>query len=77
MGFKFYRDNDWRISAVLDFGDAHRSCYLFELAITMAYMMLLTSDVKTGGLVIAGYSTVRIIPEKEFKLLRVCNFFIN
>lgn len=39
----------------------------------MAYMMLLTGDVKTGGFVLAGYSTVRIVPEKELKLLRVSN----
>ncbi|XP_077286531.1 hydroxylysine kinase [Arctopsyche grandis] len=66
------KENDWRISAILDFGDSHKSCYLFELAIAMAYMMLLTGDVKTGGFVLAGYSTVRIVPEKELKLLRIC-----
>ena len=31
---------EWYVCAVLDFGDAHYSAYVFELAITMCYMMM-------------------------------------
>jgi len=66
-------DESWEIAAVLDFGDTHHSCYLFELAICLCYMMLLAADtdpLDAGGHVIAGYSTVRRLPDAELSLLK-------
>ena len=66
-------DESWDIAAVLDFGDTNHSCYLFELAICLCYMMLLAADtdpLDAGGHVIAGYSTVRRLPDVEFSLLK-------
>lgn len=63
---------DWRIEAVIDFGDTSESCYVFELAIAMAYMILQGGDVATGGLVLAGYGMVRPVPEHEKEVLKVC-----
>lgn len=65
------KEGEFKVSGVLDFGDSQVSYYVFELAITMTYMMLQTKDLATGGLVIAGYSTVRPIPDVEFKMLKV------
>lgn len=65
-------DDEWRIDAVIDFGDTSESAYVFELAIAMAYMILQGGDVATGGLVLAGYGTVRTVPEAERRVLRVC-----
>lgn len=63
---------EWRISGVIDFGDTSMSCYVFELAIAMAYMMLQSGDLSTGGLVLAGYGTVRPVPDHEREVLKVC-----
>lgn len=63
----------WTIKAVLDFGDSQYSCYLYELAIAVTYMMLLRRDVGVGGHVIAGYLGVKAISEMEFQLLKVRN----
>uniref|UniRef100_A0A4Y0BE88 Uncharacterized protein n=1 Tax=Anopheles funestus TaxID=62324 RepID=A0A4Y0BE88_ANOFN len=38
----------------------------------MTYMILEANDLNTGGLVIAGYSMIRLIPQHEKEILRVC-----
>ncbi|KAJ8924242.1 hypothetical protein NQ315_007034 [Exocentrus adspersus] len=65
-------DGEWKIKAVIDFGDSHLASYLFELAICMAYMMVQARDLDAGGYVLAGYSSVREVPDEEFRLLKVC-----
>lgn len=61
---------DYRISGIIDFGDIQYSYYVFELAITMTYMMLLTGDPRTGGIALAGYTVTRRLPEEEYRLLK-------
>jgi hydroxylysine kinase len=73
-------DCSWDVAAVLDFGDTQHSCYLFELAICICYMMLLAADsnpLDAGGHVIAGYSTVRPLPDAEFSILKVSQNILN
>ncbi|XP_069688516.1 hydroxylysine kinase isoform X2 [Periplaneta americana] len=68
-------DGIWDVVALLDFGDTQRSCYVFELAINICYMMLLAADdnpIDAGGHVIAGYNTVRSVPDEEFQILKTC-----
>nr|CAD7454634.1 unnamed protein product [Timema tahoe] len=69
-------DDPWQITAILDFGDTHISCYLFELAITLCYMMLLPCEgmdpLDVGAHVLAGYSTVRVVPVTELQSLKTC-----
>lgn len=60
-----------KISGIIDFGDTSESNLIFELAIAMAYMMILSKDVTSGGFVLAGYKSIRVIPEDEKKVLRV------
>ncbi|XP_022126935.2 hydroxylysine kinase [Pieris rapae] len=62
--------SDYRISGVLDFGDIQYSYYVFELAITMTYVMLLSGDLRSGGLVLAGYTVNRRLPDDEYRLLK-------
>lgn len=62
---------DYDIAGIIDFGDISYSYYVFELAIAMAYMMLESNDLDTGGLVIAGYSMLRLIPPHEKAVLKV------
>lgn len=71
-------DGEWRVSGVLDFGDACLSNYLFELAISMCYIML---DCKRNGLdpiigsghILAGYKIVRPTANFDTHLLKVRN----
>uniref|UniRef100_A0A182VPQ2 Hydroxylysine kinase n=1 Tax=Anopheles minimus TaxID=112268 RepID=A0A182VPQ2_9DIPT len=63
---------EYEIVGIIDFGDVCYSRYVFELAIAMTYMLLEANDLNTGGLVIAGYSMIRLIPQHEKEILRVC-----
>ncbi|XP_050100233.1 hydroxylysine kinase [Anopheles aquasalis] len=62
---------EYEITGIIDFGDVCYSRYVFELAIAMTYMILESNDLDTGGLVMAGYSMIRIIPPHEKDVLRV------
>ncbi|XP_047036807.1 hydroxylysine kinase [Helicoverpa zea] len=61
---------DYRITGIIDFGDIQYSYYVFELAITMTYMMLITGDPRVGGYVLAGYTVNRRLPDEEYRLLK-------
>ncbi|XP_045762192.1 hydroxylysine kinase [Maniola jurtina] len=61
---------DYRISGIIDFGDIQYSYYVFELAITMTYAMLITGDPRSGGFVLAGYTVNRRLPDDEYRLLK-------
>lgn len=62
---------EYDIAGIIDFGDVCHSLYVFELAIAMTYMMLESADLDTGGLVLAGYAMLRMIPQHEKEVLRV------
>ncbi|XP_049881066.1 hydroxylysine kinase [Pectinophora gossypiella] len=62
--------SEYRIAGIIDFGDIQYSYYVFELAITMTYMMLMTGDPRTGGYVLAGYTVNRRLPDHEYRLLK-------
>lgn len=59
------------VSGILDFGDTSISNYVFEVAIAMTYMMLTSGDLRVGGLVLAGYESVRLISQEEKNVLKV------
>ncbi|XP_066253630.1 hydroxylysine kinase [Euwallacea similis] len=60
------------VKALIDFGDTHYCCYLYELALAMTYMIFLTNDIDSGGYVLGGYFSFRTITENEFQLLKIC-----
>jgi len=67
--------DDYHVYSVLDFGDSQRSCYVFELAITIMYMMTQCRCIpanEAGGHVLAGYIKYRSMDNSEKKLLRTC-----
>ncbi|CAH0552030.1 unnamed protein product [Brassicogethes aeneus] len=66
------KNEDWSIYAILDFGDSHFSCYLYELAICITYMILQGGNIDVGGYVLAGYTAVRTVPDIEYSLLKIC-----
>ncbi|XP_076658810.1 hydroxylysine kinase [Halictus rubicundus] len=63
--------NGTDITAVIDFGDSHRTCLIFELAIALCYMMLQAGDMEMGKHVIEGYQYFRKLTELEKKILKV------
>lgn len=69
------KQGKWHVKGILDFGDSHIACYIFELAITMTYMMIQGKSLDVGRYVLAGYSSVRKLPPEEFSLLKVNKFF--
>ncbi|CAH1163516.1 unnamed protein product [Phaedon cochleariae] len=62
----------YSIQAIIDFGDTHIGCYLYEVAITMAYMILTSENIESGGYVLAGYHSAKRVSENELSLLKVC-----
>lgn len=62
--------SDYRVYGIIDFGDIQYSYYVFELAITMTYMMLVAGDPRVGGYVLAGYTVNRRLPDDEYRLLK-------
>ncbi|XP_055712666.1 hydroxylysine kinase [Phlebotomus papatasi] len=63
---------EYAVSGILDFGDSCYTLYIFELAIAMAYMMLQTGELETGGFFLAGYESIRLVPQHEYNVLRIC-----
>lgn len=59
------------IIAVIDFGDSHRTCRIFELAIVLCYMILQAADVGMGRHVVEGYEKLRKLTDLEKKILKV------
>lgn len=62
---------DYKVAGVIDFGDSQHSCLLFELAIALTYMMLITGEIESGGFFLAGYKMNRLVPENEMNVLKV------
>lgn len=63
-----------KLSGILDFGDIQNNYYLFEVSIAICYMMLECTSMNfldAPGHVLAGYNSLRPIPDKEFELLKV------
>lgn len=63
--------NEFRVSGVIDFGDTCHSLYVFELGISIAYMLLQSNELNTAGYIIAGYQEYRLIPDIERQVLKV------
>lgn len=73
---KAIHSNEYRVAGVIDFGDTSYSPYVFELAVTIAYMILQSDDLETAGYIIAGYEMVRPISPIERKVLKASSIFI-
>jgi len=59
------------IVAVIDFGDCHRTCCIFELAVVLCYMILQTADVEMGKYVVEGYEKIKKLTDVEKKILKI------
>lgn len=63
--------SEFNVIGFLDFGDTQVSNFLFEVAVSLTYMLLTTGEIETGGYFLAGYKMTRLIPENEMKVLKV------
>ena len=66
--------NEYEVFSVIDFGDSQKNPLIFELGITTMYMMTQCKVIDpndVGGHVMAGYQTVRTLPDIEKEILRV------
>lgn len=71
-------DAGYQVSGILDFGDMSYGYYVFEVAITIMYMMIeSTSPLHVGGHVLAGFeSVIPLTPvERGALFLLVCGRF--
>lgn len=65
----------YKVYGIIDFGDLIKSYYVYEIAITIMYMMLDSSVVdflEVGGHVLAGYMKERSLNEAELDSMRMC-----
>uniref|UniRef100_A0A3Q2FWI4 Hydroxylysine kinase n=1 Tax=Cyprinodon variegatus TaxID=28743 RepID=A0A3Q2FWI4_CYPVA len=59
-------NHGYKISGILDFGDMNSGYYVFELAITIMYMMIEHPDpIQVGGPVLAGWESVFPLNQDE------------
>ncbi|XP_046365176.2 hydroxylysine kinase-like [Haliotis rufescens] len=72
-------DDRWRdehdVSAILDYSDSAYQPYIFEVAIGMTYMSILSDNISpqtASGYVLAGYLTQNDLSDREIKLLKLC-----
>ncbi|XP_078055947.1 hydroxylysine kinase-like [Mustelus asterias] len=57
---------EFQISAILDFGDMNYGCFVYELVISITYLMVVSEDpIGVGGHVIAGFESVLPLTEEE------------
>ena len=64
--------NGQDIEAIIDFGDSHRSCFIFELAICLCYMITQSNSIEMAKYVIEGYQMVKELTQQEKSILKVC-----
>lgn len=64
--------SQFKVTGVIDYGDTQYSNLLFEISIALTYMMLIDGKIESGGYFLAGYRMVRLIPENEKNLLKLC-----
>ncbi|XP_060651943.1 LOW QUALITY PROTEIN: hydroxylysine kinase [Drosophila nasuta] len=64
--------DSYRVTGVIDFGDTNRSPLIFELGIAMSYMMLQAKDLASGGIFLAGYTSIQSISATERSYLKYC-----
>lgn len=70
---KVENSDEYRVAGIIDFGETSYSHCIFELAIAIAYLLVQSGDIETGGFIIAGYEMLRPIPENERNILKVLN----
>ena len=69
------KNGEYYVSGILDFGDAAFSYYVFEIAITMCYLMLestVLDPLKAGGYTLAGYLSEFSLEVTDLAVMKEC-----
>ncbi len=72
---KIIYTKDILFSSMIDFGDSQYNALIYELALSIMYMMTNCTEIHpnlVGGHVLAGYLPLRKLPEQEMDILRTC-----
>ncbi|XP_037960289.1 hydroxylysine kinase [Teleopsis dalmanni] len=64
--------SDYKITGIIDFGDTNKSPLIFEVGIAMTYMMLQAKTLESGGIFLAGYTSIRPLSTEEKSYLKYC-----
>ena len=75
QGYQPDVETQYYVHGLIDFGDSLWSYYVFEVAITITYMMVeskIVDPLFVGGHVLAGYLTERPLSDIEFNCLKAC-----
>lgn len=65
--------DEYKIEGVIDFGDVNYSFTVFDLAITITYMLIHSGQIETGKYVLSGYKSVRSdLTDAEKSILNIC-----
>ncbi|XP_063700973.1 hydroxylysine kinase [Culicoides brevitarsis] len=66
-------NEQYKLEGVIDFGDVNYSFAIFDLAITITYMLIHSGQIETGAFVLAGYKDVRKdLTDAEKSILNIC-----
>ena len=68
-------EGEYDIAGLIDFGDMHIGCYIYEVGIAIMYMMLDSQEVPlldTGGYFLSGYLSKASLTQDEFGVLKYC-----
>ncbi|XP_050320437.1 hydroxylysine kinase [Bactrocera neohumeralis] len=63
---------EYKVKAIIDFGDTNKSPIIFEIGIALTYMILQAKSLESGGYFLAGYTDIRPISNDERLLLKYC-----
>lgn len=69
------QNGEFFVSGILDFGDAAYSFYVFEIAITMCYMILestVLEPLTAGGYTLAGYLSEFSLQKADMDVIKEC-----
>lgn len=61
--------NDYTVTGVIDYSDVDYDCLIFELGISVAYLLLIIDRevIQAAGQLVAGYHSILPITEMEYK----------
>lgn len=66
-------NEEWEIAGVIDFQDASHGCKIYDIAIYISYMMMISKDpLETGGHCLQGFMKMRNVSEQELDVLYYC-----
>ncbi|KAK0078982.1 hypothetical protein PV325_001883 [Microctonus aethiopoides] len=63
-------DEQTNVLGIIDFGDTQYSYLIFELALTLFYMIMQARDIEMGKYVIAGFQSVNKLSNFEKKIIK-------